>query len=854
MPRALSRTDSRIHPHPHIDFFVHSTSPIVSPSSFVCARTMLVPLWRASAASSWKTSYRRLHSCVGRLAEARTVRLESQRGTGRPVAHVLQEVCSGDAGSYVVARDNHGRPLSLGDSIDSTLSSLTFLPFEADDKLAQRTFWLSSAYVLTIALNRVCGPIICDIPSVKESSGAHADGMSGYVVEFLRVPSLPTIELGEHSFRELRAQVEQSIQILVDEQRQVGAPKVSPEEVSSVDQFMKQLCAKSFDFQIARVNWKEAWTLFKHNPLLLRSIVSYGEQDALVPVVYMGHEACGVLPLNEVLLRRTKPIKAAKVLGWSTSSLPVAGMSDESTQPLLRVRGISFPSAQDLQQYSARMSELEKSDHRHLGIAQGLFFAHDSSPGSPFVMPHGMRLLRKVERVIRDLYDTFGYDEVQTPQLFRSSLWKQSGHWEKYREDMFSAQGFSCCGAHDDVFGLKPMNCPGHCVMFAHQPRSYRELPMRLAEFSPLHRNEASGALSGLTRVRRFHQDDAHVFCTPAQVATEIESMLHMLSLAYRVFGFGDRFELVLSTRPPNFLGQVEAWDHAEASLKEALDASGKPWTLNEGDGAFYGPKIDIRLVDAMGRKHQTATIQLDFQLPERFGLEYATSSQVSSTEQVRPGYARPVMIHRAILGSFERFLAILVEQCKGWWPFWLSPRQAVVIPAFSGNEETHQAVADYAAHVQYTLSGHTHETRETRSPFLSPTMAHQTLQVPSRTRFQIELPPQSLVPAGDTLGKKVRHAQLSRFNFFLIVGPQEAKNYTVSVRMRDEKAAPAWHAGEDAFHTMPCKIQDLTWAVIKATFPDRYAAHDAKMSLDLGTWTLPDLWRLFCVLDALHV
>ncbi|KAL4399834.1 threonyl-tRNA synthetase [Malassezia pachydermatis] len=804
-----------------------------------------------SAGRLWALRTASLRTGTVAFADPRTVRLSTAYQGRTSVAQILNDACSNEAGAYVVARDDQGRPVSLGATLEQLPSTLTFLPFESDDKLAQHTFWLSSAYVLVAALQQVCGTTACAAPSVTESVGTLADGTSGFAVECLRCESLAPVPCSA-DLVEARRHVQEALTRLVDHTRTHGPPKLSSEEMSAVEQCMKQLCTKSRELRVETMAWPDAFQRLAHHPFALRTVVERAEQGQAVDVVYVGETAVGVLPKDATLLRRTKPIKAIKLLGWSTASLP-AYLAKDATQPLLRLRGIAFPSSSELQQYTARVAESEKSDHRFIGTQQSLFFAHDSSPGSPFVMPHGMRLQRRVERVIRDLYDAFGYEEVQSPQLYRSALWKQSGHWDKYRDDMFSAQGFACCDAHDDVFGLKPMNCPGHCVMFAHQPRSYRELPMRLAEFSPLHRNEASGALTGLTRVRRFHQDDAHVFCTASQVGQEIHSMLHMLSLAYRVFGFGDRFELVLSTRPENYLGQIDVWEHAEASLKQALDATGKPWSLNEGDGAFYGPKIDIRLVDAMGRKHQTATIQLDFQLPERFQLEYAQAANEPTNVQIRPGYARPVMIHRAILGSFERFMAILIEQCKGWWPFWLNPRQAVVIPAFSGDAAMHDSVVAYAQHVQHVLAGSPFDAHEARNPFLSARMAHHTLEVPPRARFHVELPPHYLSPTGDTLGKKVRHSQLSRYNFLLIVGPHEAQTGTVNVRLRDEKAAPAWHAGSDAAETTPCKVQDMIGAVVRATFPDRFPP-DTPLSIDLGAWTLPDVQRLFRVLDALHV
>lgn len=404
-----------------------------------------------------------------------------------------------------------------------------------------------------------------------------------------------------------------------------------------------------------------------------------------------------------------------------------------------------------------------------------------------------MRLARKVERVVRDLYDVYGYDEVQSPQLYKTSLWKRSGHWDNYRDDMFAAEGYkerlarssptqessvegrsSCCSIHppdgkeDESFGLKPMNCPGHCLIFASQERSYRDLPIRYAEFSPLHRNEASGALTGLTRVRRFHQDDAHVFCRPDQVASEIECMLTMLTSAYDTFGFSS-FELVLSTRPTeSFIGEVEEWERAETGLKAALDASGRRWELNEGDGAFYGPKIDIRLVDGQGRRHQTATIQLDFQLPRRFDLSYADPAAKETGER-----GVPVMIHRAILGSVERFMAILIEQTAGWWPFWLSPRQAIVIPAQTNNPQ----LEAYAENLTKYLSLGIHPTT---SPAVS---SERHLQ-----RFYVDLEQN---PQNEKLGKLVRKAQLARYNYILVVGEREMETNTVNVRRRDDKSAP---------------------------------------------------------------
>ncbi|CAI0379683.1 unnamed protein product [Linum tenue] len=283
---------------------------------------------------------------------------------------------------------------------------------------------------------------------------------------------------------------------------------------------------------------------------------------------------------------------------------------------------------------------------------------------------------------IKSQYIQRGYEEVKTPNMYNMKLWETSGHAANYRDNMF------LLNIEKQEFGLKPMNCPGHCLMFQYRVRSYRELPIRMADFGALHRNEASGALTGLTRVRRFQQDDAHIFCREDQIKDEVRGVLDFIDYAYKIFGF--TYELKLSTRPEQYLGEVETWDKAEAALTEALNEFGKAWQINEGDGAFYGPKIDISVSDALNRKFQCATLQLDFQLPDRFKLEFSAEDETK--------LERPVMIHRAILGSVERMFAILLEHYKGKWPFWLSPRQAIVCPVSAKS-------VDYAKQVSYRFS-----------------------------------------------------------------------------------------------------------------------------------------------------
>jgi len=333
--------------------------------------------------------------------------------------------------------------------------------------------------------------------------------------------------------------------------------------------------------------------------------------------------------------------------------------------------------------------------------------------------------------------------------MYKADLWKTSGHWDHYADDMFTFE------VEKEQFGLKPMNCPGHCKIFGHSDVSYRDLPWRMADFGVLHRNEFSGALTGLTRVRRFVQDDAHIFCATEQIAEEFDGVFDFLNSVYGLCGFS--FKLKLSTRPEKYIGELRTWDEAEAKLKAALDkftaSVGATWEEKPGDGAFYGPKIDIQLFDALKREHQCGTIQLDFNLPRRFNLRYQTRDgkpqpDSKGTDGLPAGYARPVMIHRAIIGSFERMFGILTEHFGGKWPFWLSPRQILIIPVMP-------AVNDYAEEVQSLFR---------------------------RNDFHVDAD-----VGGNTLQKKIRNGQLEQYNFMFVVGAQEAESRTVNIRNRDD-------------------------------------------------------------------
>ncbi|KAJ1975008.1 hypothetical protein H4R33_006718 [Dimargaris cristalligena] len=493
---------------------------------------------------------------------------------------------------------------------------------------------------------------------------------------------------------------------------------------------------------------------------------------------------------------------------------------------LNRVYGISFPNAEQHDKWQHSQELALQRDHRAIGKAQHLFsFDTKLSPGSVFLLPHGTRIAQRIFTMLRAHYRQFGFDEVMTPLIYKKELWETSGHWQNYADDMFivtdrkqlrqlstqaepevaapktdldktndhTVQGElnlldptyrpSCCGdeahapADPDIFGLKPMNCPGHCLIFAERPRSHNELPLRLADFSPLHRNEASGALAGLTRVRKFHQDDGHIFCTPEQVFAEISQCLSFMDRIYGLFRFQD-YELTLSTRPEsNYMGSIEDWSRAEAALTEALNKTGRPWTLKPGDGAFYGPKIDIMVRDALDRTHQTATIQLDFQLPQRFQLRYMGADGALHS---------PVIIHRAILGSLERMLAILIEHYAGKWPFWLSPRQAKIVPV------NHTKFFAYAHQVQRWLA---HPAQYYREQWEQQSRNEEGLTNESSSAAKRAAPWDTLAEdfyfvdldssKVHSMGKTIREAQLAQYNFILVVGEKEVDTQTVNVRTR---------------------------------------------------------------------
>lgn len=424
----------------------------------------------------------------------------------------------------------------------------------------------------------------------------------------------------------------------------------------------------------------------------------------------------------------TGKIKHFKLL--STSGAYWRG--DENNTMLQRIYGTVFSSKKELDEYLQKLEEAKKRDHRKLGKELDLFFFHSLSPASPFFTDKGAVIYNGLVRYMRELYLQYGYNEVISPQVFDMELWKQSGHYEMFIDNMFSME------MGEREFGLKPMNCPGHTLMYSHGLHSYRDLPIRMADFGRLHRFEKAGVLSGLTRVRSMAQDDAHIFCTPDQIGDEICDLFEMVQTVYDTFNFKD-LSIALSTRPEKALGEVKLWNKAESTLTDVLEKSNYKFTIDEGEGAFYGPKIDFHVKDALQRDHQLATIQLDFVLPERFKLKYIAED---GSEK------RPVMIHRAILGSLERFFGVYLEHCGGDFPLWLAPVQVTVLPVS-------EKVQGYAESITQKLNA-------------------------AGLRFQLD-------DKADKIGAKIRQAELSKINVMLIVGEKEAEAGTVSVRRRHQ-------------------------------------------------------------------
>lgn len=556
--------------------------------------------------------------------------------------------------------------------------------FKYEDEEGQYAFWHSTAHLMGQAMELAYGGSLCYGPPIEQ--GFYYD-------------------------------------MHVDESKE----GISTKDFAALEKIMKNAVQEKQPFERLEISKEDLLKMFEYNEFKLRII----NEKVTTPTTTVYRNGPLIDLCRGPHLRHTGKIKGFKLTKNSSSYWE----GDANAETLQRLYGISFPDTKQMKEWTKFQEEAAKRNHRKIGLEQELFYFHELSPGSAFFYPKGAHIYNKLMDFIRKEYRKRGFQEVITPNVYNAKLWQTSGHWQHYAENMFSFE------SEKETFALKPMNCPGHCLMFASRNRSWRELPLRLADFGVLHRNELSGALTGLTRVRRFQQDDAHIFCMLSQVTTEVMASIKFLEHVYGVFGY--TFDLKLSTRPEKYLGEVETWNIAEKQLEEALNGSGHPWTLNPGDGAFYGPKIDITIKDALRRSHQCATIQLDFQLPERFNLHYVSEKEGGAKE-------RPVIVHRAVLGSVERMMSILTEHFGGKWPFWLSPRQCIVL-AISDQFD------DYSAQVKSDLYA---------------------------AGFECDFN----MDQGTTLNKKVRNAQLDNYNFILVVGEKEKQRGTVNVRTRDNK------------------------------------------------------------------
>ena len=505
----------------------------------------------------------------------------------------------------------------------------------------------------------------------------------------------------------------------------------TPEDLEQIEGEMKKIVSENLTVTREEISRDEAVQLFRdmgeHYKAEIIASIPVGEIISL----YRQGEFVD-------LCRGPHVPTTGKIAAFKLTS--VAGAywrGDARNEQLQRIYGTAWANQKDLDAYLKRIEEAKQRDHRRLGPSLDLFSLHPIAPGSPFFHPKGTIVYNTLVQYVRDLYDKYGYTEVITPLIYKTDLWKTSGHYEAFHEDMF------LMNVEDGEYGVKPMNCPGHCYLFASRKHSYRDLPIRYADFSRLHRFEQSGVLSGLTRVRSFAQDDAHIYCTPDQLDTELERFVVMTKEVYNAFGF-DRIEVTLQTRPEKFLGRIELWDAAEAALRRSLERSGFSVEILPGEGAFYGPKIGFDFRDVLERSWTLATVQIDCAMPERFGLKYVTPEGYEAT---------PMMLHRAVLGSIERFIAILLEHCGGNLPLWLAPVQVKLLTVTDAQNEYARKVHD--------------------------------LLLNAHIRSELDL-------RNEKLGYKIREAEVQKVPYMVVIGDKEVSTATVAPRGRKgEKIAP---------------------------------------------------------------
>lgn len=603
------------------------------------------------------------------------------------------------AGTEILAAKSNGAFHELSASI-GTSTNFTLLDWESPE--GKYVFWHSSAHILAEAILQLW-------PHARLTIGPPIENGFYYDIDF-----------GE------------------------GGP--TPEDFPAIEQKFLELAAQPEYFVRKKVSQAEALTFYKDNPYK-QELIRELDPDAIT-----FYESGGFVDLcRGPHLWHSGPIRAVKVL-----SLAGAYWRGDSRNPqLTRVYAISFPSQAQLEEYLHALEEAARRDHRLLGKQLDFFSFHEEGPGFPFWHPKGMRLLNTLQDWLRAKLLRSGYEEIKTPIILTQRLWEQSGHYENYRENMYFTE------IDEQPYAVKPMNCPGSTIVYRTALRSYRDLPLRLFEFGLVHRHELSGVLTGLFRVRAFTQDDAHIYCTPDQIQSEIAALLALVEEVYQAFGFTEK-EIYLSTRPEKYIGSLELWNQAEASLEAALRAAGVPYQINPGDGAFYGPKIDFVVRDSLRRRWQLGTIQLDFSMPKRFGLTYIGPDGQEHT---------PVMIHRAILGSFERFVGVLLEHTAGELPLWLAPVQVRVLPVS-------EKFLSYAEEVFSVLQA-------------------------AGIRAEVDR-------SDEKLGKKIRSAEQAKLPVIWVVGAKEAENRLVSIRDRRQRIQTEGAPLPEALRQLQTQIQAL--------------------------------------------
>ncbi len=565
--------------------------------------------------------------------------------------------------------------------------------------------------------------------SINIVSDANVEILTGDSPEGHKVLLHSTAHLMAQAIKQLYPQAKITIGPTIDNRFYYDidiAEPFSDKDLKKIEDRMREIVKSNYPIFRSEITRKDAINIFK----------DLGE-DYKVEIIEQidSHDKISVYQQNEFIdlcrgphVTSTGKIKYFKLLGTSGAYW----RGDENNRMLQRIYGTTFSTKKGLDDYLYFLEKAKDQDHRKLGKELNLFFFHQLSPACPFFTAKGAVVYNNLVSYISKLYKKYGYDEVISPQIFDMALWKQSGHYDMFIDNMYSME------VGDRKFGLKPMNCPGHTLIYSHTLHSYRDLPIRLADFGRLHRYEKAGVISGLTRVRSMTQDDAHIFCTMDQIGTEISSLFAMINEVFATFDFTD-ITVALSTRPEKALGDINRWNQAEESLQRILEKSDFDYSVAKGEGAFYGPKIDFHVRDALHRNHQLATIQLDFVLPERFKLKYIAQDGSE---------LRPIMIHRAILGSMERFFGVYLEHCGGDFPLWLAPVQIAILPISD-------KVMNYAGSISKQLN---------------------------QLGFRVQLNRKA-----DKIGAKIRQAELDKINIMLIVGEKEMEAKTVSVRRRYE-------------------------------------------------------------------